>query len=83
MANVSVLFVYLLCCAGAWELMRRNVRSAGEPFGFPRVKAVPFLAIGVIIWILSQASVREFSVAAAVLVVGSVLYFARAALAKR
>jgi amino acid transporter len=83
MANVAVLFVYLLCCAGAWELMRRDVRSDGEPFGFPGVKVVPFLAIGLIIWILSQASPREFSVAAAVLVVGSVLYFARSALAKR
>ena len=83
MANVSVLFVYLLCCSAAWELMRREVRSDGVPFSFRGAKIVPPLAIVTIFWILAHAKWREFAVAAAVLAVASLLYFLRVALAKR
>ena len=31
-ANVSVLSMYFLCCAAAWQLARRDVRTGGEPF---------------------------------------------------
>ena len=76
-ANVAALLLYLLCCAAAWELMRRDVRSDGEPFQIPGARVIPILAISAIIWILAHATAKEFAVTAYVLAVGSVLYFIR------
>jgi amino acid transporter len=77
LSNVAVLLMYLLCCAGCWVLLARNVRSEGEPFNFPGMKIVPALAIVAIIWILAHATAREFIVTAIVLAAASVLYLAR------
>jgi len=77
LSNVAVLLMYLLCCAACWVLVQRDVRSDGEPFNFPGMKIVPALAILAIVWILFHATVREFLVTAIVLVLASVLYFAR------
>jgi len=41
------------------------------------MNVVPALAILAIVWILSHATVREFLVTGIVLVLSSVLYFAR------
>lgn len=76
-ANVAALLLYLLCCAAAWELVRRDVRADGTPFGFRGAQVFPFIGIGVIIWILAHATVKEFAVLAVVLAVGSLLFFAR------
>lgn len=75
MSNVAVLLLYILCCAAALVLMRRDVRSDGRPFTFPGAPVFPFLAILVIIWILAHASAKEFGVTGAVLAVGSLFYF--------
>jgi basic amino acid/polyamine antiporter, APA family len=77
LSNVAVLLMYLLCCAGCWFLVQRDVRSDGEPFNFPGMKIVPALAIIAIIWILAHASVREFAVTGIVLAIASVLYLIR------
>src|SRR5213079_1438485 len=77
LSNVAVLLMYLLCCAGCWVLLQRNVRSEGEPFNFPGMKIVPALAILAIVWILAHATAREFLVTGIVLVLSSILYFAR------
>src|SRR5436190_1340435 len=77
LSNVAVLLMYLLCCAACWILVQRDVRSDGEPFNFPGMKIVPALAIIAIIWILAHATAREFVVTGIVLVLSSVLYFAR------
>ena len=77
LSNVAVLLMYLLCCAGCWFLVQRNIRSDGEPFNFPGMKIVPALAIVAIIWILSHASVREFAVTGIVLALASIVYFIR------
>jgi amino acid transporter len=77
LSNVAVLLMYFLCCAGCWVLLRRDVRSDGEPFNFPGMKIVPALAIIAIIWILSQSSVREFAVTGIVLALASVIYLIR------
>ncbi len=77
LSNVAVLLMYFLCCAGCWVLLRRDVRSDGEPFNFPGMKIVPALAIIAIIWILSHASVREFAVTGIVLALASVVYLIR------
>src|ERR1700730_1839452 len=83
LSNVAVLLMYLLCCAACWFLVQRDVRADGQPFNFPGMKIVPALAIVAIIWILAHATVREFAVNGAVLVIASALYFLRAWLRQR
>src|SRR2546425_8678683 len=77
LSNVAVLLMYLLCCAGCWVLVQRNVRSDGEPFNFPGMKVVPALAIVAIIWILAHATAREFVVTGIVLALASIVYLIR------
>src|SRR5881296_785486 len=77
LSNVAVLLMYLLCCAGCWFLVQRDIRTEGQPFNFPGMKIVPALAIIAIIWILAHATAREFVVTAIVLVLASILYLAR------
>ncbi len=74
MANVAALLLYIICCAAAWELMRRDVRTEVTPFTFPGARLVPIVSIIAIIWILSHATAWEFEVNGAVFVVGSALY---------
>jgi basic amino acid/polyamine antiporter, APA family len=86
LSNVAVLLMYLLCCSACWFLVQRDVRADGPPFNFPGMKIFPGLAIVTIIWMLVQSSLSESSVgadtragvrvAAIVLVVASVLYWA-------
>ena len=77
MANVAALLLYFLCCAAAWELTRRDVRTDGKPFVFRGAQIFPFVAFVVIIWMLAHATQKEFGVLAGVLVVGSLAYFLR------
>ncbi|MFL6568082.1 MAG: APC family permease [Chthoniobacterales bacterium] len=74
MANVAALLLYLLCCAAAWQLVRRNVRTDGEPFSFAGAQVFPFVAIALIVWILAHATLKEFQVLGGVLVAGSLLF---------
>lgn len=74
MANVAALLLYLLCCAAAWQLVRRDVRADGQPFGFRGAQVFPFVAIALIVWILAHATAKEFIVLGAVLVLGSALF---------
>lgn len=83
MANVAVLFAYLLCCGAAWQLMRRDVRSDGSPLIFRGATLIPPVAIAAAIWILTHATWLEFKVTGAVVAVASVLYVARVALARQ
>ncbi len=77
LANVSVLILYLLCCAAALELTRRDVRADGKPFSFPGAWIVPPIAILVIIWILAHATRTEFLITGIVLAIASVLFLFR------
>jgi APA family basic amino acid/polyamine antiporter len=77
LSNVAVLLMYLLCCAACWFLVQRNVRADSRPFDFPGMKIVPAIAILAILWILAHATLREFAINGAVLVVASLLFFAR------
>jgi basic amino acid/polyamine antiporter, APA family len=83
MANVAALLLYIICCAAAWELMRRDVRTEAAPFTFPGASIVPILSILAIIWILSHATAREFLVNGGVFVVGSALYFLQSLIRRR
>ena len=77
LSNIAALLLYLFCCSAAFELIRRNVVSDGKPFSIPGEKIIPFLAIAIVLWILSHATLSEFGVAALVLVIASVLYALR------
>jgi amino acid transporter len=77
MANVAVLSLYFVCCAGAWQLARRDVRGAGPPFRVPGGPLIPILACSVLVWILSHATWAEFRVEAIVLTVAALLYLVR------
>jgi amino acid transporter len=74
LANVSVLVLYLLCCAAAFELRRRDVRAGGVPFRVPGGSVAPFLGAAVLLWLLGQATLREFAVVAGVLTLAALLF---------
>lgn len=75
LATVSTLALYLVCCIAAWILRQRDVRVEGAvPFRVPGGAIVPVLAVGVIVWLLSSATMREFLVVSAVLAVAALLY---------
>ena len=70
LANVAALTLYLMCVAASYELQRRDVRAEGAiPFAVPGGPAIPMLAAGVIVWLLTSATRREFGVEALVLAV--------------
>lgn len=77
LSNVTLLLLFLLGCSSAFVLMRRDVRTAGEPLTFPGAMAVPILACVVILWILSHATAKELGLSAAYLALVSALYFFR------
>ena len=65
--NIAGLSLYLVAVAASYELQRRDVRMGGVPFVMRGGPGVPILAGAVILWLLSQATRREFAVEAAVL----------------
>jgi basic amino acid/polyamine antiporter, APA family len=77
LANVAALTLYLMCVAASYELQRRDVRADGTPFAVPGGPIVPLLAAAVIVWLLSNATPREFGVEALALAVAALFYFIR------
>jgi amino acid transporter len=69
--NIAGLSLYLVAVAASYELQRRDVQMGGVPFVMPGGPAVPILAGAVILWLLSQATRREFAVEAAVLLLAA------------
>ncbi len=80
LANVGSLSLYLLCVTASYELQRRDVRAGGTdgaPFVTPGGPAIQMLAGAVIVWLLSQATVKEFIIEAVVLAAASIVYALR------
>jgi basic amino acid/polyamine antiporter, APA family len=77
LANVAALTLYLMCVAASYELQRRDVRAEGTPFRLPGGPAIPALAAAVIVWLLSNATAREFGVEVGVVAVASLFYVIR------
>lgn len=77
LADVSVLILYLLCCAATLVLMRRDIRADGKPFSFPGAWIVPPIAIAIIVWILAHATRKEFGITGLVLAIASILFLFR------
>jgi len=77
LANVAALTLYLMCVAASVELQRRDVRIDGVPFALPGGPVIAVLAAGVILWMLSHATRREFVVEGIVLTVAAMFYLVR------
>jgi basic amino acid/polyamine antiporter, APA family len=74
LSNIAVLVLYFLSCGAALQLMRRDAPGASRPFHFPGAWIFPVLGIAISLWILAQATRKELSVTAVVLVVASLLF---------
>jgi amino acid transporter len=83
LSNIAVLVLYFLSCGAALQLMRRDQPGAGRPFHFPGAWIFPVLGIVISLWILAQATRKELSVTAVVLVVASLLFLIQRTLRDR
>jgi basic amino acid/polyamine antiporter, APA family len=80
LANGSVLVVYAACCLAALELRRRDVRLEGSPAVLHgrAMSVVPWLALAVILWLLSSLRPGEWIAVLGAAAVAVVAYgFAR------
>jgi amino acid transporter len=73
-SNVGLLLLYLLSCAAALELTRRDVRTDAAPFTVPLPWLWPIAGAVVILWILSTATAREATVTTLVLAAATLVY---------
>lgn len=78
LANVSVLTLYVVCCAATIVLRRRDVQQAGAPFRIPGGAIVPYVAIPVLMWILWHAQRRELLVVLTLLVAAALMFVSTA-----
>jgi hypothetical protein len=69
-----ILVMYVVCCAAAWRLHRRDVRIAGTPFQPRGAVLFPCLAIGCLIWILSQQAAVELGTAVGAVLLGATIH---------
>ena len=76
-SNVGLLLLYLLGCAAALELARRDVRLDAPPFAMPGGWLGPIAGGALVVWILSNATVKEFSVTGIVLAIAALAYVVR------
>jgi len=76
-ANVALLILYLMCCASALQLARAGVVGDEPPFTIPGARLGPVLGGGLVLWILSSATLREFALTGAVLAAATLAYLAR------
>ena len=75
--NVGLLILYLLACAAALELARRDVRAGAPPFAPPGAWVGPVAGGALVLWILSTATLAEFAVTAIVLALAALAYAVR------
>ena len=83
MANVSALLLYLLCVGASYVLQRRDVRMAGAPFTLPGGPVIQLAAAAGILWLLMQATGREWQIQVLALGAASVYYVLRARFARK
>jgi amino acid transporter len=74
LANVALMFVYLGCCLATIQLRRRAVRLESPPFELPGGPAIPLLACGVVLWLLSNAERRELLAVGAMVAVATLFF---------
>lgn len=76
-SNVGLLVLYLLCCAAALELTRRDVRTDAPPFAPFLSWLAPVLGAALMLWILATATLAEVAVTALVLAAATAVYLIR------
>jgi APA family basic amino acid/polyamine antiporter len=75
-ANATMLLVYAACCVAAVELRRRGVQGGGVPFRVPGAQVAPWLALGVIGWLLWELKPAEWLAAGVIVAVAALLFVA-------
>jgi amino acid transporter len=78
LSNVGVLSLYFAGCAAALRFVLRGDAPLGA-LRLPGERVIPVLAMGVILWILAHATLREIAVLAVTLAAATVLYLLRRA----
>lgn len=76
LSNICVLLLYGACCLASWVLRRRGVQQGGTPFRVPAAGVVPWLACGVIVWMLTSITRTEWLAMAVTLGVASLIFVA-------
>jgi APA family basic amino acid/polyamine antiporter len=73
-ANATILLMYGACCLAAVELRRRGVQGGGIPFKVPGTRVAPWLALGVIAWLLWSLQPGEWIAAGLIVVVAALVF---------
>jgi amino acid transporter len=82
-ANVAVLLMYAIVCAGVLRLRSLGIRGDGAPFVVPGGPFVPLLAIGVLGALLYSATKQEFIATGITLALAAGLHFLSVMMRKR
>jgi amino acid transporter len=78
MANLSALLLYLSCVAAAWELRRRDIRAGeGTPLRLPFGPLVHLLTAGVIAFLLTSITPKEWAMVGSLLLAAVFVYLLR------
>jgi amino acid transporter len=73
-ANVTMLIVYAACCFAAMKLRRLGVQGGGTPFRVPGTRIAPWLALGVICWLLWELEPTEWIAAIVIMVLAAIVF---------
>ena len=76
LANVSALVLYLGCALASWRLRQMGVQGTGPSFTVPLAGVVPWLACGVILWLLTGLTRDEWLGFGACIAAASITYLA-------
>ena len=66
--------MYGACCLAAVELRRCGVHGGGIPFRIPGARVAPWLALGVITWLLWELEPREWLAAGVILMMAAFVF---------
>lgn len=73
LANVSALALYFGCAIAAWRL-RRDARTAGTGGARAWIAAAPYLAVPVILWLLTGLTATEWAAFGVSIAIASLVY---------
>jgi basic amino acid/polyamine antiporter, APA family len=76
-ASLTIVVLYIGCCAAAWVLARRPAQEPLTTKGHRLTASAPLVAIPGLLWIVAQSTRAEFLAVGAVLVAGSAIYWFR------
>ena len=76
LANVSALVLYLGCALASWRLRQQGIQGSGTAFTVPFASVVPWLACGVILWLLTGMTRDEWLGFGACIAAASIAYVA-------